>query len=157
MADNWFGKTLLTQSGTDVHVGQPISSLRQPRHTLAKARGRKVVKRATAANHDLQPAPTGQARQGLQWSPPDGLAPSEAKVHGLPRGNENPGLPDGLAPSEAEVRRLPRGNENPGLPDGLAPSEAKVRGLASEPTSPVRGEPVGGCGGVGGVGVAVNL
>jgi hypothetical protein len=38
--------------------------------------------------------------------------------------------------------------EKPRLPDGLAPSEAEVRGLASEPASPVRGEPVGGCSGV---------
>ena len=82
---------------------------------------------------------------------PDGLAPSEAEVHGLRRGNEKLELPDGLAPSEAKVHGLRRGNENAELPDGLAPSEAKVRGLASEPTSPVRGEPVGGCGGVGGV------
>ena len=83
---------------------------------------------------------------------PDGLAPSEAKVRGLHRGNEKPGLPDGLAPSEANVRGLHRGNEKPGIPDGLAPSEAKVRGLASEPTSTVRDKPVGGCRGVVGAG-----
>ena len=65
--------------------------------------------------------------------------------------------PSRLARLEREVPRLPRDNKNPRLPDGLAPSEAKVHRLASEPASPVRDKPVGGCGRVGGVGVAPNL
>ena len=81
-----------------------------------------------------------------------GLSRLKPWFAGYPAATRTPGLPDGLAPSEAKVRVLPRGNEKLELPDGLAPSEAEVHGLASEPTSPVRGEPGGDCSGVGDVG-----
>ena len=88
----------------------------------------------------------------LSPSPPVGSPDWSARFVGYTAATSTPGLPDGLAPSEAEVHGLRRGNEKLELPDGLAPSEAEVHGLASEPTSPVRGEPGGGCRGVGGVG-----
>jgi hypothetical protein len=49
--------------------------------------------------------------------------------------------PTGARGSQASPRQRTRRE----LPDGLVPSEAKVRGLASEPASPARGKPVGGC------------
>ena len=60
--------------------------------------------------------------------------------------------PQSACPTGAHGSQATSDTETPGLPDGLAPSEAEVRGLTSEPASPVRGEPVGGCGGVVGVG-----
>ena len=50
--------------------------------------------------------------------------------------------PVGLPDFSARFTGYPCGKAKPGLPDGLAPSEAEVCGLASEPNSPVRGEPV---------------
>ena len=58
--------------------------------------------------------------------------------------------PVALPDWNARFTDYPAAPRTPGLPDGLAPSEAKVHGLVSEPTSPVRGEPVGGSSGVGG-------
>ncbi len=85
-------------------------------------------------------------------SPPVGLPDWSAMFSGYPAAMRTPGSQTGLPRLKQRFTGYTAATRNPRLPDGLAPSEAKVRGLASEPTSPVGGEPVGGCGGVGGVG-----